>query len=260
MTYLLYSRGFRGGGYSPRPANELQVAAFEPETVNSFEVGAKSEWFERRLRLNVTAFRSDFSDLVQFKQFAADDPANPSGANWFRALNTAEAHFVGLEVEMNAQVTANLLVDGSVGWIDYTLEDDGGAGLCKTFADSGKSCLAPRTPEGTASLGASYTFDLGGAGTITPRVDMRYQSRVFFLAPTEGATYSDINSQEGYTTVNGNITWRPVDESWEVALYGRNLTDKAYFQGKLSLVAAFGREQGSVARPREVGVTVRRNF
>ncbi|MFC7051010.1 TonB-dependent receptor [Emcibacter nanhaiensis] len=259
MTYALYSRGFRGGGYSPRPANALQVAAFDPETVDNFEVGMKSQWLDGRLRLNLAGFYSKYKDMVQFKQFAADDPDNPSGANWFRALNTAQSHFFGLELEMNAELTSNMHIDGSVGWIDYTLEDDGGAGFCQTYTN-GKPCLAPRTPTWTASIGADYTIDLGQSGTLTPRVDVRYQSRIFFLASTEGATYSDINGQAPYATVNGNITWRSADEDWEVSVYGRNLSNIAYFQGKLSLVGAFGREQGSVARPRELGVTLRRNF
>lgn len=259
MTYALYSRGFRGGGYSPRPANALQVAAFDPETVDNFEVGIKSDWLDRKLRLNISAFYSKYKDMVQFKQFAASDPDNPSGANWFRALNTAQSHFKGVELELTASPIPGMHLDGSVGWIDYTLEDDGGAGFCQTFTN-GKKCLAPRTPRWTAAFGADYQFDLGKAGTLTPRFDVRYQSRVFFLTPTLGATYSDINGQAPYAVVNGKITWRSADEDWEVSLYGRNLTDKAYFQGKLSLVGAFGREQGSVARPREFGVTVRRNF
>lgn len=259
MTYALYSRGFRGGGYSPRPANALQVAAFEPETVDNFEVGIKSEWFDRRLRLNVAGFYSKYKDMVQFKQFAANDPDNPSGANWFRALNTAQSHFTGVELELTASPIAGMHLDGSLGYIDYTLEDDGGAGFCQTFTN-GKKCLAPRTPRWTAGFGADYQFDLGASGTLTPRFDVRYQSRVFFLTPTLGATYSDINSQGAYAVVNGKITWRSANEDWELSVYGRNLTDKAYFQGKLSLVGAFGREQGSVARPREFGVTVKRNF
>lgn len=259
MTYALYSRGFRGGGYSPRPANALQVAAFDPETVDNFELGVKSEWFDRRLRLNIAGFYSKYKDQVAFKQFAADDPANPSGANWFRALNTAQSNFKGVEVEMNAEPVDGMHIDGALGWIDYTLEDDGGAGFCQTFTN-GKPCLAPRTPTWTASAGLDYQFDLGGSGTLTPRLDVRYQSRIFFFASTIGAEYNDINSQKQYATLNGNITWRSPDEDWEVSVYGRNLTDVAYFQGKLSLTGVFEREQGSVARPREVGVTLRRNF
>ena len=259
MTYALYSRGFRGGGYSPRPANALQVAAFDPETVDNFEVGIKSDLLDRKLRLNIAAFYSKYKDMVQFKQFAANDPDNPSGANWFRALNTAQSNFKGIEVELTASPVAGMHLDGSLGYIDYTLEDDGGAGFCTTFT-TGEKCLAPRTPRWTAAFGADYQFDLGSSGSLTPRFDVRYQSRVFFLTPTLGATYSDINSQDAYAVVNGKITWRSADEDWEIAVYGRNLTDKAYFQGKLSLVAAFGREQGSVARPREIGVTVRRSF
>jgi len=60
--------------------------------------------------------------------------------------------------------------------------------------------------------------------------------------------------------LNGRITWATADRDWEIAAYGRNLTDKAYFNGKLSLVGFFGREQGNVGAPREYGWTVKKSF
>ena len=72
--------------------------------------------------------------------------------------------------------------------------------------------------------------------------------------PTEGV-------QNGYTVMNGRITWNSPSTDWEVALYALNLTNKVYFNGKLPLIgSALGHAQGNVAPPREVGVTVTRNF
>lgn len=66
--------------------------------------------------------------------------------------------------------------------------------------------------------------------------------------------------QDANTLLNGRVTWESADEDWEVALYGRNLTDEEYFNGKLDLVALLGREQGNPANPREWGITFKRNF
>jgi iron complex outermembrane receptor protein len=105
-------------------------------------------------------------------------------------------------------------------------------------------------------------------GKLTPRLDLTYQSRIYFtqnngcIGPRGGAlTGCGVNgAQDGLTLLNGRVSWVAEDGAWEVALYGRNLTDKAYFNGKLSLVGFFGREQGNVAAPRELGVTVKRSF
>ncbi|MBF8270791.1 MAG: hypothetical protein HW386_2500, partial [Gammaproteobacteria bacterium] len=67
--------------------------------------------------------------------------------------------------------------------------------------------------------------------------------------------------QEGYTILNGRLTWVSPGTDWEVALYAVNLTDKVYFNGKLPLIGiGLGREQGNVAAPREFGVTATRRF
>jgi iron complex outermembrane recepter protein len=56
------------------------------------------------------------------------------------------------------------------------------------------------------------------------------------------------------------LSWQPANKKWDVSLWGRNLTDKAYFSGKLSLITFFGREEGNVAPPLEWGITFKRTF
>src|SRR6185503_4006036 len=71
MTYAQYSTGFRGGGFGPRPANALQVAAFDPEYVDNFEIGVKSDLFDHRLRLNADIYFMKNSDKQQPTQECA---------------------------------------------------------------------------------------------------------------------------------------------------------------------------------------------
>jgi iron complex outermembrane receptor protein len=268
LLFALYSTGFRGGGFSPRPQNALQLAPFLSEKLDNFEVGVKSEWLDNRLRLNANTFFSIYSDQ---QIFLGDTDA--AGNLWFRQKNTGESEYWGVEVETQAEPVDGFVVDGALGYIHNELTDPGESGLCVEF-ENGDLCRSTRTPEWTLSLGASYEIDLGDAGSITPRLDARYQSKIYFLpygAEPEGAVPDLLppnvafnpteGVQEGYTVVNGRVTWEPPSGDWELSLYGTNLTDEVYFNGKLPLIGlGLGREQGNVAAPRELGLTVTRRF
>lgn len=262
LLFAFYSTGFRGGGFSPRPANALQLANFKSETLDNYEIGTKSEWFDHRLRFNMNVYYAIYSDQQMFRT-----ETDPSGALWFHQLNLGKSEYWGVEIETQTNPIDHLMIDGAMSYIYNKLTDPGGSGLCVKFAN-GDPCYSTRTPEWTFSIGASYEFNLGNAGTLTPRIDARYQSKIYFLPysatldpanniapnPTEGV-------QNGYTVMNGRITWQSPNTDWEVALYAINLTNKVYFNGKLPLIGAgLGHAQGNVAAPREVGVTVTRHF
>ena len=63
-----------------------------------------------------------------------------------------------------------------------------------------------------------------------------------------------------HTLVDARVTWESMDSGWSMALYGTNLTDEEYFNGKLSLVTVLGREQGNIAPPRQWGLSIKRAF
>jgi iron complex outermembrane receptor protein len=263
MTYVKYATGFKGGGFSPRPSTALQTDPFDPEKLKTLEFGAKSEWLDRRMRLNGAIFTSEYVNQQSFAQ-----QLDSSGANWFREINAGKSRIWGLEGELQAEPVPDMLIEASFGYINYKLTSNDGNTLLFTGNQcGGDRCYAPRTPKLTAGLGVQYSYAALG-GTLTPRVDVTYQSKIFFTQNngclTPGTTAQPgcgvFGAQNELGLVNGRLTWESSDGDWQVALYGRNLTDKAYFNGKLSLVGFFGREQGNVAAPRELGLTVKRNF
>jgi iron complex outermembrane recepter protein len=250
MTYIKYATGFKGGGFSPRPASELQTAPFKPEKLKTLEVGAKSEFMENRVRLNGALFFSRYEDQQTFaQQFDAN------GENWFREVNAGRARIWGVEGELQAEPVDNLRIDGSLGYVNYTLVDnEDNELLLERDECNGSRCYSPRTPKLTGGLGMQYEFGQSvGGGSITPRLDLVYQSKIYFTTNNQGA-------QDAYTLLNGRVSWDSADRDWQISLYGRNLTDEEYFNGKLSLVGFFGREQGNVGAPREYGITFQRNF
>ena len=248
MTYVQYATGFRGGGFGPRPANPLQVAAFGPEEVNTLEGGVKTDLRDGKLRVNSTLFFSESKNQQQGTQ-----EFDSSGAIWFRTVNTGRSEYRGLELEILSKPVDRLEIDSSVGYIHYDRVDPGVSGLCR-FQPDGSLCPAPRTPEWTAAVGVSYEWPLRNGGSLSLRGDANYQSKMFFgTDPINGF-------QDPYTLVDARLTWRSPDRGWSIALFGTNLTDEVFFNGKLSLVTVLGREQGNTAPPRELGVALKRSF
>ena len=247
LTYVQWATGFRGGGFGPRPANPLQVAAFDVENLETIEGGVKSDLRDGRLRLNAAVFFSEYTDQQQFSQ-----TFDASGAGWFRTVNTGESENYGAELEVLSRPTDQFSLEASVGYIQFDRVDPGTSGLCRYF--EGDKCPAPRTPEWTAALGATYAWSLPGGGSLALRGDAMYQSKMFF------GTDPEFGFQDAHTVVNARLTWESSDGGWSMALLGTNLTDKVYFHGKLSLVTVLGREQGNVARPREWGLALKRSF
>jgi len=262
MLFALYSTGFRGGGFSPRPSNGLQLAPFLSEELENYEVGVKSEMFDDTFRVNANLFFSTYTDQQVFL-----GTLDPSGALWFRQTNSGESEYWGVELETMWRPSQRFSLDSAIGYIHHELTDPGVANTCITFAN-GDPCYSTRTPEWTFALGGAYEFQLSEGGTVTARLDGRYQSKVYFLPygsdldPVRHIASNPIEGvQEGYTTYNGRVTWLPARGEWELAAYGLNLSDEVYFNGKLPLIGlGLGREQGNVAAPREYGVTITRHF
>jgi iron complex outermembrane receptor protein len=262
MTYLRYSTGFKGGGFSPRPADALQTQPFGPEYLKTLELGEKGEFLDHRLRFNGAFYYSKYLDQQTFSQ-----QLDAEGNNWFREVNAGTARIWGLEGELQAEPIENLRIDGSFGYLNYWLESNGGNELLFTGNNcGGETCYSPRTPKYTGALGAQYSFVLADGGRLTPRLDATYQSTIYFAANNgclgsltpQGCGQTD--NQDGYALLNGRLSYETANKKWQASLWGRNLTDKEYFYGKLSLITFFGREQGNPAPPREWGVTVQRKF
>ena len=268
MTYAQFSTGFRGGGFAPRPANAGQLKAFTPEFLDNYEVGIKTDWFDRRLRLNGTVYYMESADKQQPAQTCS--PCAPIPVNFFSTVNTGESRNWGVEVEAQAEPVDGLRIDGSLGYQNYKVTDQGTSlGILiyvpDTTADQsirGDVMYSPRTPEWNWAIGAEHEYAVGGTGsTITPRLDFNYQSTIWFATnPVAGIVNESDGRQPEYMLMNGRVTWRSPEDRWAVSLYALNLTDEYYYWGKLSLLANSGREQGNPAPPREFGLNVRFNF
>ncbi len=250
-VYGQWSTGFKGGGINPRPFFQQQVLSFNPETLESYEIGVKTELFDRRVRFNVAGFYGNYDDiqlaLSNCPQAGAGFAA-PCALPW----NAGDARVKGIEVETTIRPAAGFLIDGSASYIDFSYDADSIDPATGILPDM----VSTYTPKWKWAIGAQYEVLMGSAGSITPRVDASYQSDVFTNA-VNGPT----NRIEGYTVANARLTWKNENEDLQVGLEVTNLFDKYYFQTLFDLTrAGAGFVAGLPARPREWAVTAKKTF
>jgi iron complex outermembrane receptor protein len=250
MGYVQYTTGYKGGGLNPRPFYPQQVLAFNPETIDAYEVGLKSQLLDRTLRLNAAFFWNKYQDM----QIGINDCTAYAGAGFgvpcIYPANAGNADVKGGELEANWYPVEGLEIDAAVSVLnfDYTK-----LAAATGIPDNG---ITPYTPETKWSLGAQYRFGLAGGGAITPRIDVSYQSDIYGNAINTPTSLID-----SYTLLNARLTWTSADDLWQVAVEGQNLTDELYFITKFDLLAAAGGFQsGQPGLPRTVMVTVKRSF
>ncbi len=113
--------------------------------------------------------------------------------------------------------------------------------------------VAPNSPKWQWSIGAQYEADLGDIGTLTPRIDVNYQSAFF-----SNVNNVETNKVDARTIANARLTWASPDDDWRVSLAVTNLFDKFYYLNKIDY--PLGSTIGQPATPREWRISVRKNF
>jgi iron complex outermembrane receptor protein len=248
MTYASVSTGFKGGGTNPRPFIASQIVSFKPETLTAYEVGAKSDWFNRALRANVAVFYNKYRDiqvtLLSCPQFSGGNAAQPCAA----PVNGGDADIYGAELEL------------SYHWQGFTL--DGTYSHQKfEYKSINPAAGIPLSASGQAfqpskwSLGAQYEFLVPNGATITPRLDYVFNAGYFTNANNDANSY-----QDGYHNLNGRITYRPESGGWEAAVVGTNLTDKLWYIQTFDLYATEGSVYGIPSAPRTIWAEFKKKF
>ena len=255
MVYASYSQGFKGGGFDPRGSanvtpNTDGVAGppsyaeiydfflFEPETVDSYEVGVKGSLFDRTFTYALTGFYADYTN-VQIPGSVGVDANGDGVFEGFAGVttNAGKARFKGIEAEVFARLArdfagpgSQITLAGTLGYIDAEYVE------YNTIIAGAAVNVAPfrgiqNTPEFTASgtLGARLPL---ADGDLTPNVTVSHRSRTqqFEIANP----YLD---QPAYTLVDAGITYRWADDRFSIGLYGKNLTDKRYITSGYPFIA-----------------------
>jgi iron complex outermembrane receptor protein len=247
MTYVSASKGYRSGGFNPRPLDPIQVTTFKPEYLTQYEIGEKGQWLDNRLRLNIAAYYSDYKDLQQ-QGTGKDLNGNPA----LIYTNVGSVHITGADVDVEAQPTENWLFDASVGVLDYKIVDLGSA--AGTDGAPTLDSMAVGVPKLKGNVSGQYSWPLS-KGKAGLRLAYTYQSKTYWDPPN-----SPIAAQEAYGLLNARLSWNSDDNLWETSLLVTNLAGKEYYSFLNNDTALWGTVMGNVGKPRQILFTVRRNL
>jgi iron complex outermembrane receptor protein len=264
MSYGQVSTGYRSGGVNPRPffapgtllpvlngsinpAGPLtdvnQLKAFQPETITSYEIGAKTDLLDRRMRLNVATFYNQYKDIILS---SAACPVSPCA----QPNNIGEANVKGAELEAEFRPSEAWLFDTSVSWLDFKYTKTNQA-----QSNVAPSMITPYTPEKKAAIGGQYTFGLGSYGSLTTRLDGSYQSDFF-----TDAINAPTNNIDSYTLLNARVTWRSPEDTWATSLEVTNLTNEYYEFSRFDQRLSSGTVGVQPAPPLMWALSIKRTF
>ena len=234
LVYATYATGFRSGGF-----NGVGGRPFDSETLQNYEVGYKSTWWDR-LRLNAAVFRSRSEDY-QFFYLDFDQ----GGAQVIDNLDKVE--FTGAEVEWQVQATRYWTLLGAVGLLDSDIK----AFDPTLTVPAERGNRTPKTQKSTFSLGSQLEVPLGSL-TGTLRIDYGRWGKKYWH-PDNIDVRDPVNMLDLRVSV-GN-------ERWTATAWGRNVLDEFYWQDFNSLESgAPGVDLGSPSSPDTYGVEVKYQF
>ena len=250
MVFVRYAEGYRSGGFVGLPTSVANAAAYDPESSTAYEAGAKTDWLNGRLRLNLTLFSVTFDDLQRDIV-----RRNPDGTFTEVTQNAASARTRGVEFESVIRPVEGFTIRANVGYLDakylnYRTLDGAGRPL---DLSNRPLLLAPKY---TGSIDADYAFKLArfplfDSGDLRAGVDWRSSA-------TFSASDDPIGYQKGYATVNAALTLRSEAGGFKVSAYVQNVFDTDFKTGGETVGGLFRFISDDIGRT--AGVLLEKSF
>lgn len=244
MAYASYNRGFKSGNFNTVSASD---APFKSERVDAYEIGLKSELFDRRLRFNIAAFHYDYSNL----QLSVLQGFNLS------TINAANSKINGVDVDGELAVTADFRIRFGGSYLDTKFESfpnaqcssRSPAGITTLFTCNASGNRLTRSPKFTATASPSYGFDTD-VGRFNASATYAYNSG-FYWEPDNRL------KQSAYHLLSGQFGWTDTNQHLGLRLFAKNLLNEKYALWQVAF--AFGDEYAA-APPRTYGAELNFKF
>ncbi len=243
--YASYSQGFKGGSFDPRgqtsavtidfdndgdvDADDIfQFFLFEPEEVDSYEIGWKARFADGRVTSNLAAFYADYTNVQIPGSQGGTDPL--TGAPTFIGVttNAGGAEFFGIEWEGTALLAEDAFATGDSfslawggGWIDAEYTE-----FLVGTVDVADERVVQNTPEFSGAITTNYTRPanlFGRGGDVSFITQTSYKSRTH-----QFEIQNDLLDQGGYGLVDASLVWNSEDGRLQIGVHGKNLLDRQY--------------------------------
>jgi iron complex outermembrane receptor protein len=233
LFYGRVAQGFKSGGFNGRANDPGSEQPYDPETVLSYELGAKTDWMDGRLRANFAIFHNDYEDFQARVSRLVTSPSQPVPGPDFAVLNAGALDINGAELELIFTPVDNLRLDAQIGYLNAEYGEffeERIIAAVPTIVD--RSFQQPAfSPEWTARFGANYEINLADHGSLALYGAARFRSEMALAVDNSdiftGAIYPGM-WQDDYWLYDASVAWRDPSEHFSVAVVGRNLTDEAY--------------------------------
>lgn len=240
-VYAKYVEGYKTGGFNIRASSIQRFnEGFDSEDLKSYEIGVKSRWLNGRLQANLAAFTADYDD-VQVSTLS--DPTNPSTSD---ILNAGKASIEGFEFDVLAVLTRNISLGVSYGYVDPDYDEirtANGDDIAYLFR-------FVHVPRHSYAIDLNYEIEGLGIGDLRANISYSWQDKqVSDTSRNFGRRYGI----ESYGLLSGRVAYGGMDVlggELEVAMWGKNLTDRKYLLVHLNP----GLPAGIHGAPRAVGV------
>jgi len=259
LLYTSASTGYRPPAFNPRPFQPSQFVPVRGESMTAYELGMKSDWWDRKLRVNLAAFYSDYKQRIIpaagiecVRSATPPYPCTGPVVVPLTAYVNAPAKIKGGELELEFRPIGALLVTAQAGVTNFDASTT-------TFQGAPYSGTTPNgetlyVPKWNASASAQYTVTLPNGATLTPRWDAYLQTQIC-------SGQFESSCTPGYVLHNARVEYATSNREWAIAAGIQNLTNKIYYYNVFDLTP-FGEPtiEAQVAPPREWYLQVTRNF
>ena len=263
LVYTSASTGYRPPAFNPRPFQPSQFVAVSGESLKAYEVGEKADLLDRRLRVNVALFYSDYvhrivpvggTDCLDIP--GTNIPISPCVVIPKTDYVNSPGKLYGGEIEAAFRPIEPLTVTLSAGETRFSTNATGAAA---GVTPNGEPVYVPQW-NGAASV--QYVLTLPNGSTLSPRYDAFVQTQICSGAANPQTGYTGITScTGGYTLHNMRLEYATPDRTWTAAVGVENLANHFYYLNKFDLTG-FGEPtvEGQPGQPRTWYLTLRRNF
>jgi iron complex outermembrane receptor protein len=230
LAYAEYSRGFRSGGFNGRAGSQTTAGPYNAEHVDAYEIGVKSQFFDRRLVINADGFIEKYNNIQESVQRLNVQ----TGLDETIVANAGAATYQGVEVEGHAILGHGFSMDASVGFLDahfdsFTANINGpcapGEDPYFCGVNNYKNIPLPSAPRWTAALGGTYRHELS-FGIFTANLNANYMADQYTSLSPINVVAPSFSLRKANTIVNTTVSLASLDEKYTLAVWIKNLTDQ----------------------------------